>query len=370
MRTRLLLLCPGQGNQHPAMFDLARGDPGAAALLDQLAPLLQPMSPFPSPALPPLASSVPPIPSPASSSGPVPVSTHLAVPSSPSLAEQRQPSMPQPWPMPIPIPIPKQPASPPADIFGNRVAQPLIVAASVAMWEALRAFAPPPALVAGYSIGELSAYAVAGALAPEDAVELAGLRAAMMERCLDTYPGQALLAISGLPLARTAALIAGHLYYIAIETGEDSCVAGGPSAALASLESDLGAAGARCTRLPVQVASHTPYMAPAVAPFAAALHRADFRHGQAPVLAGISAMAVRGKALAVEQLSRQLAEPIRWHACMDACAEAGITVALELGPGAALSRMLQARHPHIVCRSVAEFRSLNGIRAWLEREAG
>jgi [acyl-carrier-protein] S-malonyltransferase len=52
---------------------------------------------------------------------------------------------------------------------------------------------------------------------------------------------------------------------------------------------------------------------------------------------------------------------------MDATAEAGMTVALELGPGAALARMLQARHPQIACRSVADFRTLDGIVAWLGR---
>jgi [acyl-carrier-protein] S-malonyltransferase len=52
---------------------------------------------------------------------------------------------------------------------------------------------------------------------------------------------------------------------------------------------------------------------------------------------------------------------------MDAAAEAGITVALELGPGAALSRMLRKRHPDIAARSVADFRTLDGIRRWLER---
>jgi hypothetical protein len=44
-----------------------------------------------------------------------------------------------------------------------------------------------------------------------------------------------------------------------------------------------------------------------------------------------------------------------------------LTVALELGPGAALSRMLHARHPRIECRSVADFRSLDGIKKWLAR---
>jgi [acyl-carrier-protein] S-malonyltransferase len=42
---------------------------------------------------------------------------------------------------------------------------------------------------------------------------------------------------------------------------------------------------------------------------------------------------------------------------------------LELGPGAALSRMLHARHPRIECRSVADFRSINGIKNWLVRHS-
>ena len=72
---------------------------------------------------------------------------------------------------------------------------------------------------------------------------------------------------------------------------------------------------------------------------------------------------------AIEHLARQLAEPIRWMDCMDAIAEQGITAALELGPGSALSKMLSARHPRIECRSAADFRTLDGIRRWLERIA-
>jgi [acyl-carrier-protein] S-malonyltransferase len=53
---------------------------------------------------------------------------------------------------------------------------------------------------------------------------------------------------------------------------------------------------------------------------------------------------------------------------MDACVERGVTVALELGPGAALSRMLRERHPQLQCRSLADFRSLAGALAWLRRQ--
>jgi [acyl-carrier-protein] S-malonyltransferase len=308
-QSRLLLLCPGQGGQHARMFDLARTSASANALLDRMAAL-------------------------------VPPAARAALD-----------------------------ADDGADIFANRNAQPLIVAATLGMWEAIREFAPPPALVAGYSIGELSAYGVAGALTPEAAIALAAQRAQLMDGCVATHPGQALVALSGLTLDRVAPLATAHAFHIGIETGEDSCVAGGPAASAHALELAVVAMGGRCTRLPVEVASHTPYMHAAVAPFAQALRRSDFGVMTAPVVAGISAMTVIDMAQAVEQLSRQLAEKIRWLACMDACAEAGITYALELGPGSALTKMMQTRHPHINTRSIADFRTLDGIRKWLERAA-
>lgn len=312
-QSRLLLLCPGQGGQHAAMFELARTSAGAAALLDRLAA-----------AMPPAARAA-------------------LAPDGSDAGD--------------------------ADIYANRNAQPLIVAATLGMWEAIRDFAQPPALVAGYSIGELSAYGVAGALAADAAVALAARRAQLMDACLATHPGQALLALSGLALKRLDELATAHAFHISIETGDDACIAGGPAQAAEALALAAVAAGARCTRLPVEVASHTPYMDAAVRPFAEALRQAEFGAMTAPVLAGISATAIDGKARAIEQLSRQLAEKIRWQACMDACAEAGITYALELGPGSALAKMLQARYPHINTRSVADFRTLDGIRKWLDRAA-
>lgn len=256
-----------------------------------------------------------------------------------------------------------------ADIYANSNAQPLIVAATLGMWEAIRDVTPQPALVAGYSIGELSAYGVAGAFTAATATKLATRRAQLMDACLAAHPGQALLALSGLSAKRLEELAIAHAFQVGIETGDDACIAGGPAQAAQALESAVIAAGGRCTRLPVEVASHTHYMRDAVRPFADALRQADFGAMTAPVLAGISAAPVSDKEQAVGQLSRQMAEKIRWLACMDACAEAGITYALELGPGSALTKMLQARHPHINTRSIADFRTLDGIRKWLDRAA-
>ena len=253
-------------------------------------------------------------------------------------------------------------------MFENRVAQPAIVGATLAMWEALRRRVPAPAMVAGYSVGELSAYGVAGALEPARRGAAGG-----HPRAPDGCRSRGVVTASAgrnqrRCRSRTCARwrrAAG--FEIAIVTGQDSCIAGGLASTLASLESQVVGAGGRLQRLPVGIASHTSLMAPAVAPFAEALLAAPFHAQVCPVLSGIGAERITDKPRAVETLSRQLSETIVWSECMDAAAEAGMTVALELGPGAALARMLQARHPQIACRSVADFRSLDGIVAWLGR---
>jgi [acyl-carrier-protein] S-malonyltransferase len=246
----------------------------------------------------------------------------------------------------------------PDALFDNRVAQPAIVCATLAMWQALQSRLPAPALVAGYSIGELAAYGVAGAL--DNAVALAKARAALMDAAASGQL-QGLAAVSGVDVAQVSNIID-----VAIVTGADSCIAGGLEAQLAALPTRLPTA--RVARLPVGVAAHTALMAGAVAPFAQLLEGATFAPWRCPVLAGVDAVRVARPDMAIDRLARQLASTIDWAACMDAASEAGITVALELGPGAALSRMLRERHPHIACRSVADFHTLDGIASWVTRE--
>ena len=253
-----------------------------------------------------------------------------------------------------------------ATLFTNQAAQPAIVAATLSMWEALRGEVPAPALVAGYSIGELAAHAVAGTLEPMEAVRLAALRARLMDGAATA--DQCMAALGGLALDVLRELARLHGFEVAIVNGDDACVAGGRQAQLAALEAAVAAAGGRCQALPVAVASHTHWMRPAVAPFAAALAVSGLRAPSCPVLSGIGAARVVAPGQAVDTLARQLAEPVLWSECMDAAAEAGMTVALELGPGAALARMLQARHPHIACRSVADFRSVGGVVDWVARQ--
>lgn len=309
MTKHLALLCPGQGGQHARMFDILDNATSATTLLAQ-------------------------------------------------------------WSIEEKINLPLNTAiSNPSALFSNRIAQPLIVAATLAISEALKPILPPPSIVAGYSIGELSSYAVAGAIVPSDAVSLAAVRARLMDSCAaDTE--QALLAVSGMPLPSITESAARAGLFIAIETGMDSAIVGGLRVHALAYEQALLQAGRAANLLPVSVASHTPLMTPAVTPFLEAMHAVPFADPDRPVVAGITAGVIRSKADAVSTLARQLDETIRWKDCMDTCAEAGVTIALELGPGAALSNMMRRAHPHIDCRSVADFRSLEGIRRWVDRHFG
>ena len=156
--------------------------------------------------------------------------------------------------------------------------------------------------------------------------------------------------------------------FLAIKNGTDRLVAGGFRSRCVGIEAELASLGASCQRLPVEVASHTPHMQGASAPFAAALAAYRWREFTTPVLSGIRAEKITGEMQARQTLVEQLTQPVAWESCIDACAENGIGVTLELGPGDALSRMMRARYPEMASRSVADFRSLAAAATWLQRQ--
>jgi [acyl-carrier-protein] S-malonyltransferase len=250
-------------------------------------------------------------------------------------------------------------------LFDNTVAQPLVCAATLAAWEALRGRLPAPRAVAGYSLGELSAWCCAGGLDPVEAVGLAARRAAAMDAA--TSGGAGLLALRGLPMARLEALTSAAGAELAIVNGPDHVVAGGSATSLERLASAAAAAGATTVqRLPIAVAAHTSALAGAVAPFAATLAASGLGDAAVPVLAGLSGVPLRLRAAGIEALAAQLARRLEWARVLATAAELGCTVFLELGPGNALSRMAEALVPGAACRSIADFRGVDGVARWVE----
>ena len=296
----LALLCPGQGAQHAAMFDRVRALPAAGDVLEA-------------------ASAV--------------LGRDVLV----AAADDAR--------------------------FDNALAQPLLCAASLAHWQGLREQVPVPVVVAGYSIGELAAHAVAGGLDASTCLILAAQRARLMDAASPADAG--MQAVLGLERHALQPLCDAHGAYVAIANGQDHFIVGGTHTALQALAEAARAQGAEIRPLPVHVPAHTPLLHAAVAPFAAALDASVLQAPRVPLLAGIDARPVRVRAAAVHTLSAQLAQTIEWTQVMRQAFERGARVFLQLGPGNALARMVAPSYPCCEVRAVEEFQSLDGAAAWV-----
>ena len=221
-------------------------------------------------------------------------------------------------------------------IRDTAIAQPLIVAASILAWRELSARTDLSAVgVAGHSVGEFAAATAAGVLDAGDALALVGVRGrAMAEAAAREETGMA--AVVGGVEADVLAKIAEHGLTPANRNGGGQIVAAGSRAALAALAEDAPRA-ARVIPLQVAGAFHTDYMAsaiPALREAASGVAAADPTH---PLWTNADGTRVTSGERYLELLVSQIAQPVRWDACMADFQEAGITGLIELTPAGALS---------------------------------
>lgn len=251
--------------------------------------------------------------------------------------------------------------------FLNRNAQPLIVLYGLTVAAALDDAGLAPALVAGYSVGELTAHAVAAALAPVDALRLATTRAACMDAATPAAYG--MLAVRGLRLDALEPLAAEAGAVIAIRNGADHAVLAGPQHRLAQLADALSAgSSAHVVALRISVPAHSRWLAAGVEPLRAALAAAHWHPYRAPVLSALDGQPLIRAADTVAALARQIAEPLDWARTLDVAVEMGATAFFELGPGSSLTRMVRERFPDLQARAFDDFATVDGAVAWLQRQ--
>jgi [acyl-carrier-protein] S-malonyltransferase len=249
----------------------------------------------------------------------------------------------------------------------NANAQTLLTSLALAAWHQLAPKVRAPAAVAGYSIGELAAFSVAGAIDPDTAAALAPVRAAAMDRCAAQAPG-GLLAISGLSESRLDPLRHETGLAIAIRNGPESVILGGLHEALDEAERKASLAGAQCTRLRVNIASHTPWMREAAKGFAQTLANVPFCAPQRALFSN-TGECIRDAASARLALAAQIDHTVRWEDCMENIAARQVACVLEIGPGQALARMWNQRYPDTPARSCDDFRSIDTMAAWLNKHS-
>lgn len=234
------------------------------------------------------------------------------------------------------------------EIKDTAVTQPLLVAAGVIAAGQLRAISPVDGteqVVAGHSVGELTAAAVSGALTPTEAVALAGRRGAeMAAACALTPTGMS--AVLGGDVDEVVAAIEAVGLTAANRNGAGQIVAAGAMDALEKLAAEPPA-GARVRPLAVAGAFHTHYMAPAAEALAEYVTDLEVADPRPILLSNADGAAVVTGADLLARLVRQVTLPVRWDLCLRSCRDLGVTGAVELAPGGVLAGIAKRELPGV-----------------------
>ncbi|MGL3150590.1 ACP S-malonyltransferase [Microbacterium sp. A82] len=221
-------------------------------------------------------------------------------------------------------------------IRDTRIAQPLIVAASLIAAQALvgRAGRTPDG-VAGHSVGELAALVGSAVISAEHAMRLVGVRGRAMADAAAQTPTGMSAVIGGdeqTVLARLTELGLSPANY----NGGGQIVVAGSLPALAEL-AEAPVKGTRVIPLQVAGAFHTDYMAPAVAALRSAVAAVVPSDPQIKLWTNRDGSIVTSGASALELIVNQVSSPVRWDLCMSSFADNGITGLIELAPAGALT---------------------------------
>lgn len=219
-------------------------------------------------------------------------------------------------------------------IRDTKVAQPLIVAASLLSWRALGDQTAVTG-VAGHSVGEIAALVAAGVLSAADGMRLVGIR------------GRAMADAAALEQTGMSAVVGGDEAAVlgridelgltpANHNGGGQIVAAGALAPLAELAADAPR-GTRVIPLQVAGAFHTSYMTPAVDALAAATADVTASDPTRTLWSNRDGGVVTSGRTALDQLVAQVANPVRWDLCMTSFADAGVTGLIEFAPAGTLT---------------------------------
>ncbi|MBH5334656.1 ACP S-malonyltransferase [Streptomyces pactum] len=255
-------------------------------------------------------------------------------------------------------------------IRDTAVAQPLLVAAGLVSAQALfgDGLAGGFDVVAGHSVGELTAAAASGALTPEAALELVRRRGlAMAEAAAVTETGMAAL------LGGEQEDVLPHLEKLGLTpanvNGAGQIVAAGTAEQLAALAEDKPEGTRRVVPLKVAGAFHTHHMAPAVSALEAAAKGVEVAAPRVPFVSNRDGEVVRDGDDLVRRLVNQVSSPVRWDLCMERFEALGVTALLELVPGGTLTGIAKRALPDVARLALKTPDDLDAARALVAEHA-
>ena len=225
--------------------------------------------------------------------------------------------------------------------------QPALLAAGIAVWRAWQTQdgVAQPSLLAGHSLGEYSALVAAGALSLKDGAHLVRIRGQLMQDAAPTGTG-AMAAVIGADddLVAEVCQVASESQVVvpANYNSPGQIVIGGDVAAVDRALALLAEKGVRkAVKLAVSVPSHTPLMREAANRLAETMRGLHWRAPSLPVVQNVDASAHADVDAIRDALVRQLYQPVRWTACVQALAAKGTTRIGECGPGKVLAGLVK-----------------------------
>ena len=214
-------------------------------------------------------------------------------------------------------------------------AQPLIVAAGLLSAGALD-LKGKFSFVAGHSVGEITAAALAGVISEIDALRLVRVRGVEMAKAAAVSPSGMSAILGGDRDVVLAAITQAGLF-AANDNGGGQIVAAGDLTALASLAPE----GSRVRALQVAGAFHTHFMAPAVAAFGDFAATITTSNPLVGVLSNRDGEILNSGREVIDRIVSQVANPVRWDLCMATMQASGVTRALEVAPAGTLVGLLK-----------------------------
>ena len=218
-------------------------------------------------------------------------------------------------------------------------AQPLIVAAGLLGARALGS--ARLAIVAGHSVGEITAAAIAGVIDDVDAMKLVRARGVEMAKAAALKPA-GMAAVLGGDREVVLRAISDLGLVAANDNGGGQIVAAGDLDALAQLAPE----GARVRALAVAGAFHTSYMQPAVAPLQEIAAKISVYAAKCPVISNKDGAVLHDGREILDRIVAQISNPVRWDLCMTTLAS-HVSGAVEVPPAGTLVGLLKRAVPII-----------------------
>ncbi len=228
--------------------------------------------------------------------------------------------------------------------------QPCLYLADLAAAVALRENGITPDAVAGFSLGEIPALSFAGAYTAEEGFQIATKRGAFMAAASDAEIAS-MAAIVRIPSEQAEELAAKYdKVYPVNYNSPMQLVVSGDKEQLAALSADVKAVKGRAVPLAVSGAFHSPYMTPAVAPFAEALSGFEMKLPEIPVYSNYTSMPYEGDPK--ELMCKQINNPVRWTQLIRNMAAEGFDTFIECGAGNTLQKLVSQILPDAKCYCV------------------